>query len=105
LYTIWLESVDKIYCMLDLNELSRKLDLALVEETDESLIAWMEKQRGYSLKTFIGYGDYIEMDSFTYTGYLGNLDSGVSIFPDNTYDKSDFSENNRPEYLKYSTAA
>lgn len=45
--------------MLDLEELERKIDAALANETPESLTAWLMSKRMSNIETYIGEGDYV----------------------------------------------
>lgn len=45
--------------MLDLDELERKIDAALAQETPESLTNWLMNKRASNVESYIGEGDYV----------------------------------------------
>lgn len=45
--------------MLNLRELSEKLNSALEQETEETLTSWLLGQRIGQIEDYIGYGEYI----------------------------------------------
>jgi hypothetical protein len=60
--------------MLDLNELERRLDEALAQETTASLSEWLLNQRETTLINFLGSGVFEEKIENTFS-YSQNVDS------------------------------
>lgn len=53
--------------MLDLDELERRLDKALANETEASLSEWILNQRKNNLSNFLGLGCFEEKKDRTYS--------------------------------------
>lgn len=49
--------------MLDLEKLEKKLDEALANETTESLLNWLHKNREIDFGKYLGEGSFEELDS------------------------------------------
>jgi hypothetical protein len=78
--------------MLDLNELERRLDEALANETEASLSEWILNQRNNNLSNFLGLGCFEERKdrTYSYSQSINTLDEAIYMNEKTDAPNSDF---------------